>query len=163
MVFEQVVGGLDAIGVFSYVVPYLLTVAIVYGLLESVKIPKSKPAQMTLAILSGFLVLPLGPFLYPFLSRLGMEMIVLSIGLIALVIIGESLGIKAGGDKHIWEKFPRITGLIVVTLGVIVFAGAGGFDLIGLSGGSGFSVGPSFTVIVFLGLIAACIWWITKK
>lgn len=163
MVFEQVVGGLDAIGFFSFVIPFLLTVAVVYGILESVKLPKSKPAQMTLAILSGFIVLPIGPLIYPFLSRLGLEMIVLAIGLITLVIVAESLGVKVGGGKHIWEIYPKITGLILVTLGIIIFSGAGGFDLILPSGGSGFSMGPSATVVIFLGLIAACIWWITKK
>src|SRR3989344_49550 len=81
--------------IFVYALPFLLTFAIVFGLLAQADIPKgNKKIRGMIAAISAALVLPLAPKLSVFLSTLTSSFLIVIGGLLILVILFETLGIK---------------------------------------------------------------------
>lgn len=154
----DIVQFLSDAGIFAYLVPFLLAISVVYGLLEHFQTPKDKTVRGLIAILSGFMVLPLGGVLFPFLEGLTLAMMVVVATVLALLVMAEATGIKAGGKKeHVWESHPKATGIIFILLTVVIFIGAGGPELIGLDR---VRLGSGLGLAFFLVIIALGVWWI---
>lgn len=156
----DVVTGIQALrdaGVFAYVVPFLLAIAVVYGLLDHLNMPKDKSIRSLIAILFGFMVLPLGGALQPFLTSLVLGGMVIVATVLILLIMAETTGIKGGGGKHIWETHPQWTGIIFIMIAGLIFVAAGGLDLLGLPG---VRLGGGLTLLFFLIIVALGVWWV---
>lgn len=162
---------------FTYALPWLLTFAIAYGLLEHIGVPKDKSARGVISIVLAFLILPVAGPIMAFLSQLGAGLILVFMGLIFFLILIELTGTKItkkeeigrdekgqpvvkepGKKEKIQEKHTKLFGGIILILGLAVFVGAGGFDMLG------FTVPQiNYTTIFFLAIVALAIWWMVKE
>ena len=146
---------------FTYVVPWLLTFAIVYGVLSQVNIPPGKSRiQTIIAIIIAFFVLPVAaPIVATFVQMLG-SMVIIIAGILVLIILAELVGTRQL-YKATDETKERIDiGIIVLILAIAVFVGAGGLSLLGWQ----FTFGPSTKpVLFFLTVMIIAIWYMTSK
>ena len=144
-------------GIFAYLVPFLLAVALVYGLLEHFKVLSDQNVRSLISILVGILVLPLGGVIFPFLEGLTLGLMVIVATVLVLLMMAASTGIKGGEGKHLWEAHPEWTGVAVIMSARVVFISAGGPELLGLEN---VRLGGGLGLAFFLGIIALGVWWI---
>ncbi|QQG39309.1 MAG: hypothetical protein HYS81_02885 [Candidatus Aenigmatarchaeota archaeon] len=154
---ERGVQALSDAGIFAYIIPFLLAIAIVYGILDHVSVPKDKSIRGMIALLAGFLALPLGGTLFPFLEGVVLGFMVIVATVLTLLIMAEATGIKQGGGKHIWESHPKWTGAVFIMIALVIFIAAGGPELIGLNN---IRIGGGLGLAFFLVIIALGVWWI---
>lgn len=172
-------GNILGIDFFTYVLPWLLTFAIVYGITSHIGekgIPQSKPARLIIALALAFIVAPVvSPYVAFFMGMVGALAIVIA-GFLVLIVFLEILGIK--GKAPIFDKDGKPTGkynelsifemhsvgfaVLFIIIGVLVFIGVGGLDALG------WSILPvSFTynwpLIAFLIIVALAIWWMASE
>ncbi len=154
------VQGLQTAGFFAYVLPWLLTLAITYGLLEHYDIPRSKSARAVIAIVIAFFILPTGALIAPFLTGLVKGFVILVSGALIAVIFLEVTGVKAGDKDTIFEKHPKTFAVVLLILAALLFLGAGGLDLLGWR----FSIGAgTLNLLFFLAVMVIGIWFIASK
>lgn len=153
------------IGVFSYVFPFLLIFAIVFGILQNMKIfgadeKKTKGINAVIAISLAFLSLLndyVSTFFATIFPRFG---VALAIFLVAVIILGffyrpDAQG-KGGLDSLKWVGW-------VLALGVIIWAWNNWSDrFLGGFGIGYFDSSMVWSIILFAGLIGL-IAWIVKS
>ncbi|MBI2085139.1 MAG: hypothetical protein HYT71_01350 [Candidatus Aenigmarchaeota archaeon] len=166
---------LKAMGFYDFVLPWLLAFAIVFGILQTVKIFKKGDASNTSVdavvslVVAFYLTIftPYSGFLSSFFSKLfGSSIIMLSSVLVLLMFVGifgfniKDLLSKKDGEKT--ELTPiGIAGLIgafIVAAILFINATSGVFSF----GGSDILNGDTLTVLLFLGIIGAVIWFVVK-
>lgn len=154
------VQALQSAGFFSYLLPWLLTLAITYGLMEHYDIPRSKSARAVIAIVIAFFVLPTAAVIEPFLTGLVKGFVVLVSGALIAVIFIEVTGIKAADKETIFEKHPREFAIVLLIIAALIFIGAGGLDILGWR----FSVGEGLlNLLFFLAIMVVGVWFIATK
>jgi len=147
---------------FQLVLLWLLTLAIVYGILSHMELPKSITARGVISIVSSFLVLvaAAGTQAATFLSSMTTGAIVVGFGLIVTMIFLEITGTKAGGE-HIFSKHPRFFGAALILIAILVFVGAGGLNFIVIPA---ITISTSVLAIgVFLIVMVASVWILVKE
>ncbi|RLJ03226.1 MAG: hypothetical protein DRP11_01370 [Candidatus Aenigmatarchaeota archaeon] len=160
MGFEAVVQNLESAGFFSYILPWLLTLAIVFGVLEHYEMPKSKSARAVISLVAAFTVLPLGGLIAPFLTGLVRGFIAIAAGILVAIIFVEMLGYKVSDTKNIFQEHPTEFGIVMILIAILVFIGAGGMKLLGWE----FKVGENtLAMLFFLAVISLGVWWITAE
>ena len=145
---------------FVYLFPWMFTLAVVYGILEHYKIPKSQSARAVISLVSAFLVLPLAPGLMGFMTGMVKGLVVVAVGILTALIFVEMLGYKVGKKENIFEKHPIGFGIVMIIIAVIVFVGAGGLDLLDVKVEIGNDV---IAALFFLGAMTLGVWWMTAK
>lgn len=190
MILEaQFTGGLpfDIMGseFFTYALPWLLTFAIVYGFLQHYEIPKSKEARGVISVVLAFFVMPVAQPVMAFLQSIGASLIVIVTGIIFFLVLVELAGTKRGaheGEEHlrggiskqrleqeeqekegpepIVRSHPKAFGTIVLVILVVIFWGAGGWEMLGISG-----ITPpiNMTTLFFLVMLALALWWMVSE
>ncbi|MCK4634758.1 MAG: hypothetical protein KAT37_02705 [Candidatus Aenigmarchaeota archaeon] len=152
---------------FVYILPWLLTFAIVFGILGHYEIPKNKSARAIIAIALAFFVMPVAAPVVAILGQLGMGLVMLFAGLLFILILFEMTGIKHFGkgiDKgidarqKITEKYYRGFGVALAILAIMVFIGAGGLGYLGYSVPT-----INYPLVFFIGIIVLMIWWMVKE
>ena len=154
---------------FADVLLWLLTFAIMYGVLEQVKIPDRKEARAIIAIVVGLLVLFAAPqTLTSFIGRMSTAFVLVAIGILVLIVFLEAAGLKhkvpildkTGKPTGKFEempflsKHPYIIGLTFVIIAILIFVAAGGLGLLGWKLPYGFDVtGVIFFVAIILAII----------
>ena len=139
---------------FPLVLLWLLTLAIVYGLLQHANIPKSVTARSVIAIAAAFLVL-LAAAATPavaFLENLVVASVLIAFGLIVTVIALEIAGVGLSAEKSILKQHPRAIGGVIILLVALVFLGAGGLYFLNLP-----TIKISETIIAFVIFIGVMI------
>ncbi len=184
-VFAQVgLGGdiqsLFATEFFIYLLPWLFVFALMYGILSHFQggIPKSNSARAVISLVSAFAVLPAAPFIGRILTQLNMGFIIVVSGLLVFIILVELMGVKSGKDviyvdpktgqqevrsqrTNIFEAHGKTFAILVIIIAGLLFAGSGGFEILGLRG---FSIGiGNYPLFFFLAVIALIIWWLTSS
>jgi len=157
---EQMVQNLQNLGFFAYILPFLLALSITYGILEHYEIPRSNSSRGVISIVIAFAVLPVGTVIAPFLESMVLGFVVITTGILVMIIFVEMLGFRAGDVENIFEQHPRSFGVIMIIIAVLVFIGSGGLEL------AGFEVDVEselITLLFFLGIISAGIWFITSE
>jgi len=145
---------------FIYLFPWMLTLAIVFGILEHYKIPKSESARAVISLVAAFLVLPLAPSLSGFLTGMVKGLVVIGVGILVTLIFVELLGYKVGGGQSIFEKHPLGFGVVMILIAIMVFVGAGGLELLNFE----FSVsGDILAALFFLAAMTLGVWWMTSS
>jgi len=145
---------------FIYLFPWMLTLAIVYGILEHYKIPQSQSARAVISLVAAFLVLPLAPSLAGFLTGMVGGLLVIGVGILVTLIFVEMLGYKVGKGENIFEKHPIGFGIIMILIALMVFVGAGGLELLNFK----LNIGSDLLAILFfLGAMTLGVWWMTAK
>jgi len=177
MVDGSVVGILQRLG-FADILLWLLSFAVVYGILAQVNIPKSKQVQAIIAIVAAFFVLMAAPVsLMSTISQLSTGLIVVLMGLIIFMVFLEVGGIKhveyeavtnekgevVGGKPtmvHFFSKNPYVIAITLILIAGLLFVGAGGLKLVGIS----IPYGVDTTGLLFLiMIIIAVLWMITGE
>ena len=147
---------------FQLVLLWLLTLAVVYGVLSHLELPKSLTARGVISIVSSFLVLVAcaGTMAANFLSNLATSAIVVAFGLIITMIFLEITGTKVGGE-HIFSKHPRFFAAALIIIAILVFVGAGGMNFIAIPA---IAISTPIAAIgVFLIVMMASVWILTKE
>lgn len=158
---------LKAMGFYDFVLPWLLAFAMVFGILQTVKIFKKGDASNTSVdaviglVVAFYLTLftPYSGFLSSFFSKLfGSSIIVLSGVLVLLMFIGI-FGFKSETLFHGTKAKMAVVALaLVLAGGLFINANVGVFSF----GGTNFDSGEIMTFLVFFGIIAAVIWFVVK-
>ena len=145
---------------FIYLFPWMLTLAIVYGILEHYKMPKNDSSRAVIALVSAFLVLPLAPSLASFLTGMVKGLLVVAVGILTALIFVEMLGYKVGKGENIFDKHPIGFGIVMILIAIIVFVGAGGLELVDIS----FHISSEvLAALFFLAAMTLGVWWMTAK
>lgn len=145
---------------FMLVLLWILTLAVVYGILSHVNIPKSRSVQGVISIIAAFLVLfaaAAGPAA-TFVSNLVVAGIVVAFGLIIVVIFFELLGLKAG---EVFPKHPRFFAAALIILAILIFIGAGGLGIINIP--SIAMTEPIAAILFFLAIMAMAVWVLMRE
>ena len=112
MIFESLIYQWADIGLFSHILPFLLIFAVVFGILDKMKLfSKQKGVQVIIAVVLGLLAIRthlLGDVLAVISPRLGVGLVIL---LALLVLIGLFVPDKS---QFIW-------GFILMGVGVVIF------------------------------------------
>jgi len=147
---------------FTLVLLWLLTLAIVYGMLSHAKMPKSDVAKGIISICAAFLVL-LAAAASPavaFLQNLIVSSILIAFGLMLLMIFLEITGAKKDG-KHVFESHSKWFGAGIILVAILVFVGAGGLGVVNIPM---FPITDSLAAVaLFVGVMAVSIWVIVKE
>lgn len=163
-------GVLQRLG-FADILLWLLTFAIVYGIMTQAMPKLRKETIAIIAIVVGFLVILAVPAtLIAFISKLSGYLVLLALGLLVLVVFLETAGIhrvlpvisKEGKLVHEEKPFLShpIAVIAIVMIAILIFVGAGGLNLIGLRLPYGFDV----TGVIFIAaIIGAVLWMIQNK
>jgi hypothetical protein len=158
---EDLIVNLRAIG-FQLVLLWLLTLAVVYGILSHMELPKSLSARGVIAIVSAFMVLlaAAGTQAADFISNLVTSSILVAFGLLVAMIFLEITGTKVGGE-HIFAKHPKFFAAALLILAILIFIGAGGLSLLNIPV---FALSdPLIAIIFFLLIMVASIWILIKE
>lgn len=147
----------------TLVLLWLLTLAIVWGLLQHANTPKSVGARGVISLAAAFLVLlaaAASPALL-FLQNLIVATVLIAFGLLIAVMFLEITGIKVGEGKSLFAGHPRFFGSVILILIVAVFLGAGGMAIIGF---------PQIQItdaiiafLLFMAVIIAAIYMMVKE
>lgn len=160
---------------FPDILLWLLTFALVYGILSQVKVPASKSAQAIIAFALGFLVVMAAPAnLLVFLTSMSSNLILVVLGLILLMVFLEVFGIKARrystdektgklkleGEYSFLSEHPyTFAGGLIIIVGLL-FVGSGGLGLMGLSIPTNFNMTG---VLLVAAIVIAVLWMIEGR
>jgi hypothetical protein len=160
---EDLILNLRAAG-FQLVLLWLLTLAMVYGILSHIELPKSVTTRGVISIVASFMVLiaAAGTQAANFISTLMSSSIVVAFGLLIAMIFLEITGTKVGGE-HVFAKHPRFFGAAILILLILIFIGAGGLGILNIPDIS-FSISdPLLAILFFLIIMVASIWIMVKE
>lgn len=141
----------------TLVLLWVLTLAIVWGLLSHANIPKSGAVRGIIALTSAFLVL-LAAAASPavaFLQTLIVSSILIAFGLLVGIVFLELIGARDAVSKHGVHL-----GFILLLLLVAIFVGAGGLGVIPLPV---LSLDPTVVAFVIFTLVIVSAVWIMLK
>jgi len=154
---------------------WLLTFAIVYGVLSKINIMK-REASAIVAIVIGFFVLFATPVsMIAVLSQMSSSLILVVLGILVLLVFLEAAGIKHKEyitdpktgkiieeiETSLFTKHKEIAAVTFIIISILIFIGAGGMNLLGwnlnLTGTS------SMSLLFFVVIILAVLWLIRGK
>ncbi|HIJ98242.1 TPA: hypothetical protein H1009_04090 [archaeon] len=166
-----VLSQLERLG-FPDLLLWLLTFAVVYGVLSQAKIPKSAASRAIISIVSGMLVLMAAPAsLISVISMMSTNLILIVLGLLVLIVFTEASGVRLGKyegvhgkkgqeptriPKRFYEEHPLEVGLVLIVLAALVFIGSGGLSLLGFQNinlGQSSLISIGFLVAVILAVL----------
>lgn len=173
-VFPNITSNLQNMGFFLYLFPFLLALAIFYGILywvfhgpdpKTAKLPKS--AIALISIILAFFVMLYSSWNYMIMSFFanlsGAGLIVGSGILFIAILLGlmgfniEGLTNKEGAGRGRWVF---IIGVVVI--GILLFFGAGG-GAFGLVNINIFNNSEYLTALFVIGIIALAVWWLGSE
>jgi len=157
----------------SEILLWLLSFAVLFGILEQANMPNSKSARALISIGIAFLVIMSAPnSLVPVLSSMSSGLILVGLGLLVLIIFFEVTGIKFGKDVlgkdgkpiasapvSLFEKYGYIFAIAFALIAILIFVNSGGLTLLGWN--INLSSASNITVI-FLSLIIIAVLWMVK-
>ncbi len=153
---------------FDLVLIWMLSMAIIYGILTKIKMPESYSARAIISISSGFLIMlvSVGSALPLIIEHIVASLIVVGFVLFLIVIFLELLGIKS---SEVISRYSTIALIIAVGLALLIFLGSGATSLFSFG-----SSGPSFdfhsflsnttlSTVIFLVIISLIVWIFSKE
>ncbi len=167
---------LDRLG-FPDIVLWLLSFALVYGILGQVKIPKSNIARAIIALVAAFFVLMSAPAqLISVLSSMSTGLVVIIMGLLVFIVFLEAAGVKLGKVEksrtekgvelkqevhyRVFEKHSKEFTALLIIFALVVFIAAGGMNLLGFN----LILNSSSTMTLFvIGVIILAVFWLISE
>ena len=153
----------NEIGVFSYVLPFILIFAIVFSILDKSKIletdasNKNRPMLAIISVAVGLLSLQfdfVSEFFAVLFPRFGMGIAILLTVMIFIAFTGQGLLNRDEKDET-WRKFMNAAGWVV---GIsIIFWSLSEWDMWSSTGGFGYWFADNFWSLVVLGVIIVVI------
>ena len=150
--FQILVANLNGIGFFDFLLPWIFTFAIIWGLLLKTKVlGDNMRVNGVVSIVVAFFIIGFGgPALGSFFTTLfGLAVVIIAGLLVALLFLGM------GGWDFSKVADPKILGAIIIGIAVIVFFTAAGSIGIGISSGA-------IQIIFVIIILAIAIAFITK-
>ncbi|MBN2202991.1 MAG: hypothetical protein JW700_02310 [Candidatus Aenigmarchaeota archaeon] len=156
---ENMILGLRAAG-FQLVLLWLLTLAVVYGVLSHLSIPKAVSVRGVISIVAAFMVLvaAAGTQAANFVSSLTTASIVVAFGVILTLIV-----LELTGTKEILSKNTKFFGGSLVVLFILIFIGLGGLSILNLPSFALSLSDPLLAIVFFLVIMVATIWILVKE
>ncbi len=145
---------------FPLILLWMLTLAIVYGILSHVKMPQSSSARAVISLVTSFMVLfaAAATMVTAFIQTAVTSFIVIVFALIILMIFLELSGAKKEG-ANIFAMHPKFFGVAMIIVVILIFLGAGGFRFL-----PAISIpGTAGTILLFLGIMVLALWILMKE
>lgn len=163
--FQQMVQNMANLGFFQFLFPFLLALAIFYGILKwafgEQKIPNSAIGLISL-ILAFFVMLfaSANPGIVQFLTNISGSGLIVGTGILFLIIL---LGLTGFNLKDITKKDAttghKVLALLILAIILILFFGAGSSVIL-----PSVFVGSDFwTIVFFIIILAIVLWFLGKK
>ncbi len=143
---------------FDLILVWVLTMAIVYGVLTKVKMPESYSARGSISIAVGFLVMlaSAGTAIPVIIMHMVTTMIVVGFALLLVVIFLELLGIKS---LELMEKHANIVLVIIAVITFFSFLASGGSSVFGTA----IRVPEAIVTMALFFIFAGIIIWLLAK
>lgn len=162
--FYTLLQNMSRLGFFQFLFPFLLALAIVYGLLKWAmgdRLPKSAIGIISLVI--AFFVMLYSSWntmIVNFFAELSGMWLVIATGLLFIIILLAMTGFKV--DELMKGKYSKwVVILLIVLIGIIIFFGAGAAWLINVPG---WTLSSDFwTVLFFIVILAIVIFWLGQE
>ena len=160
--FQILLQNMMRLGFFQYLFPFLLALAIVYGLMTwalKEQIPRS--ARGLIALIFAFFVMLYSSWNYQvvqfFSNALG-DFLIVATGFLLVIILLALTG-QRPTDLLKGEKAKWVTVLVVVFIGIVIFFGAGGAWLVNLP-----TANTDFwTILFFIVILAIVVFWLGRE
>ncbi len=178
---DQLLGELERLG-FPDVLLWLLTFAVVFGLLSQTNMPKSKASRGIISIGIATLVMLSAPAsLILFLSQASSGLILIVVALLVVIAFVETAGVKATIKVPVRDKEGRITNykeervsifsaygkifaIAFIIVAVMIFLGSGGWGLLGFGDITLKGMGAeSMLGIIFLAAVVIGVLWMIAE
>ncbi len=156
-IFGTMIQNMQAMGFFQYVFPFLLSLAIIYGLLEYAlgERIKSKSSLGLISLIISFFVMlyvSANPTIVGFLTNISGYWLVVGSGILFIILLLGLVGIKVE-ENFLGQKYGKYALILVVlAIAVVLFFGAGGQALVGVPSWAFSS--EIWTVIFFVVILA---------
>ena len=155
-VFGTIVQNMMQMGFFQYLFPFLLALAVLYGILHWTmkdRMPKSAIGLISL-ILSFFVMLfvSANPAIVTYLMNISGYWLVIGCGILFIIVLLGLVGVKTEEDILKGEKGKWVLILVIIAIAVFIFFGAGGQALVGSPSWAASS--ELWTVIFFIVILA---------
>lgn len=185
-IFDPLISAAQNAGIFAFYLPFLIIFALLYGLLSRARIfgdPGRMPNALNAIIAFSVALFVIGftpagvsvsKFLGTFFSQTTIVLVTFVVGIIVLILLGETIGpVIYGFDKQ-GNKVPSGQrgfeigkyGAIILGLVVLgVFINSGGLQTLGLGGSGTVIPGISMQDIVILAFIIITVFlisWVSK-
>lgn len=166
---------------FPQILLWLLTFAVVYGVLSHVEggLPKSQGARAIIAIVAAFFVLLGTPAsLITVLTKMSSSLILVVVGILVLIVFLEVAQVRVTSKIHgqdakgnptegiaavsLQQKYMLEFGIILVLIMVYIFFTSGGAQLIGMPKVN-FGQQSIATIAFFVVIVGAIAWMIKGK
>lgn len=157
---------------------FLLSFAVVYGLLKQYKVPKSNVAQAMIGIAIAFLTIMAAPVaLVNVLTEMSANLILVAVGILVLIIFLEVAGIKVRAPAYdekgnyigpveepvsIFVRYGYAFAIVLGIIAILIFINAGGLGLIGVQN-INLSSSSTTTIVFFIIILLAIFWLIGEK
>ncbi|MBL7160138.1 MAG: hypothetical protein ISS95_01090 [Candidatus Aenigmarchaeota archaeon] len=159
---------------------WLLSFAILYGLLEQVQIPKSKMSRALISLVIAFFIILAAPLaLIDLLSQMSGALILVVLGILILVVFLEVAGAKSTilvekedekgniqkvpAKISIFHRYGYLFGAVILIAVALIFVSAGGLEILGISMPEMSASSPgTLTIFFFIAIIAAIAWMIAN-
>jgi hypothetical protein len=161
--FPVMILGLEKIGVFLYLFPFLLTLAVTYGVLSfAMEKQLERSARAVISIVMGFFVMLFSMWnpgiVVFFANAFGFTLIVGS-GLLGIIILLGLIGIKFE-DLMKNEKAKWIFTGSLILIGIIIFAVSAGSAIFGTTFLESTEV---LTIAVLIAILGFSAWFISQS
>ncbi len=161
------------------IVLWMLSFAIIYGILDQAKVPQSKASRGIISIVIAFFVLLSAPVaLITFLSNMTSSLVLVLVGLIVLIIFLEVAGLKFSGERAyknekgevvhkesepitIFVKYGYMFAIAFIIIAALIFVNAGGLQTLGIN--INLSSAATTTTAFFIFIILAVLWMVAEK
>lgn len=157
---------------FGEILLWVLSFAIVFGILSQVEMPKNKGTRGIIAMVVAFFSLfaAAGTGLIGVLSSMSMGLLLIILAVIVFIIFLETAGVKTGkfqkdpntgkimtgGVQSILKQHSLAFAVALIIIALFVFIGAGGLDLIGFK----VNLQPvNIMTLFFFGIIILAVVW----
>lgn len=162
---------------FSYVLPWLLTFAIVYGILSHIGkegLPQSNSARAIIGIVLAFIIAPaLSPYV-AYLMQFSAAFVALVAAFLVFIVLLEIFGLKVRKsivdeegkptgemeELSIFEEYPKFFAFVIGVIAIIVFFASGANKAIGIEAPS---ITANYPLLFFLGFMVLIVWWMISE
>lgn len=159
--FSLLIQNMQNLGFFQFLFPFLLALAIIYGLLAwALKEQLPKSARGVIALIFAFFVMLYSSWntmVVQFFTQISGTWLIVASGILFVVILLAMTGFNVS-DLMADSKSKWITVLLVVFIGAVIFMGAGGGLFLALPISSEF-----WTIIFFVIILAIVVFWFGQE
>jgi len=161
--FQTLIQNMMRLEFFQFLFPFLLALAIIYGLLRWA-LPKQLPKSATgvISLIIAFFVMLYSSWNYmiiQFFANISGGFLIVGSGILFVIILMAMVGLR---PEDLWPgkekgKAKWIVVLLVVFIGALIFFGAGGYWLVGVPPWAAST--DFWTIIFFVIILAIVIFW----